>query len=120
MTAMETIHDGAKYLERGDLAAAERVAHALLREREDPDVLHLLALVRVHQNRMEDAVPFFRRSLTLRPRHAHVLLNLGRALALLKRDAEAAALLGDAVSIEPGLVLGWNEWGEVALRLGDQ
>jgi tetratricopeptide (TPR) repeat protein len=116
-TQPETIQDGAAHLARGNLASAEGVAHALLARGEDPDALHLLALVRIHQNRVEDALPFLERSLALRPAHAQVRFNLGKALALLKRDAEAAASFTEAVFLAPDFASAWYELGEAQLRL---
>jgi tetratricopeptide (TPR) repeat protein len=111
------IEDGASHLARGDVEAAERVAQVLLMRGEDPDALHLLALIRIRQNRVEEALPFFQRSLAMRPRHAHVRFNLGKALALLQRDADAAAALEQAVMLDPGLAAAWHELGEVQVRL---
>ncbi|HVZ28506.1 MAG TPA: tetratricopeptide repeat protein [Rhizomicrobium sp.] len=111
-----TIQDGAGHLARGDVASAERVAQTLLARNEDPDALHLMALTRIRQNRVEEALPFFSRSLAARPHHPHVRFNLGKALALLKRDAEAAAALEQAIRLDPRLAAAWYELGEVQLR----
>ena len=113
-----TIAEAADFLARGDVASAERVATALLARGDDPDALHLLALARIQQNRLEDAVLLLGRSLAVRPAHAPVLLNLGKVLVLLKRDGEAAAPLGEAVLIQPDLAEAWYELGELQSRLG--
>jgi len=116
--AAESIAAGADFLARGDIASAERVAQALLARATDPDALHLLALVRIQQNRLDESVTLLGRSLAKRPAHAHVLLNLGKVLVMLKRDGEAAAPLFDAVLIQPDLAEAWYELGELHSRLG--
>ncbi len=115
----ETIADGADFLARSDFASAERVANALLARGDDPDAIHLLALVRIQQNRLEEAVPLLNRSLSVRPGHAQVLLNLGKVLALLNRDEEAVAPLSEAARIQPGMAEAWYELGEAQNRLAD-
>ncbi|HWY60932.1 MAG TPA: tetratricopeptide repeat protein [Rhizomicrobium sp.] len=114
----ETIAEGADFLARGDIVSAERLAGALLARGDDPDALHLLALVRIQQSRLEEAVTLLGRSLVLRPRHAHVLFNLGKVLALMGRQQDALKTLEDAVGIQPRLVEAWYELGELQQSLG--
>ena len=119
MSVCETISDGAQHLARGDIASAERVANAFLVRGDDPDALHLLALTRIRQNRLDEAVTLLNRALAARPRQAHVLLNLGKVFLLLKRDGEALAPLSQAVAAQPALSEAWYELGELQHRLGD-
>jgi tetratricopeptide (TPR) repeat protein len=114
----ETIADGAEFLARGDIVSAERVAGALLARGDDPDALHILALVRIQQNRLDEAVTLLGRSLVLRPRHAHVLFNLGKVLVLMGRQQEALKTLDDVVRLQPDIADAWYELGELQQTLG--
>jgi tetratricopeptide (TPR) repeat protein len=109
----------AQLLERGELTAAERSALNILAREENPDALHVLALVRLKQNRAEEALMLLQRSLAVRPGHAGVLFHLGQTLSQARRDAEAVPALKDALLWQPGMAEAWYELGEVLHRLGD-
>ena len=109
----------AQALERGDLAAAEKIALDLLAREENPNALHLLAHARQKQNRADEALALIQRSLAVRPGHAGALLHLGKVLAQLRRDGEAVRALDDALLWEPGLAEAWYELGQAQHRLGN-
>ena len=109
----------ARFLENGDLAAAERMATNLLAQGENPDVLHLLGLVRLQQKRMDEALRLLNQSLVLRPGHPHVLLNLAKAFVTTGRDGQAMGALEAALEADPSLTEAWYELGELKLRSGD-
>ncbi len=106
----------AQAFERGDFAAVERLAGAAS---QDSDALHLLALVRLEQQRLEEAVALLQRALGLRPGHPIMLLNLARALTRLGRDGEAGQALEQALAIRPNLTDAWVELGQLQMRGGD-
>jgi tetratricopeptide (TPR) repeat protein len=114
--ALNPIAEAARLFEKGDLVSAERIAAGL--GRENPDALHLLGLVRLEQDRLEEAVALLTSSLAVRPGHPHVLLNLGKILSLLKRDSEAGKALDEAVRVKPDLAEAWYELGELQHRGG--
>jgi tetratricopeptide (TPR) repeat protein len=116
---LDPVAQAAHALESGDLAKAESIALALLAREENPDILHLLARTRLKQNREDEALALIERSLAVRPGHAGALLLLGKLLAQLRRDAEAAKALDDALLWEPDLEEAWYELGQVQHRLGD-
>jgi tetratricopeptide (TPR) repeat protein len=116
---LNPIAEAARFLEAGNLAAAERMASDLLAGQENPDALHLLGLVRFEQNRMGDAVALLNRSLAARPGHPDVLCNLAKAFLAMGRDGKAAQALEAALAARPGMVEAWYELGELKFRNDD-
>ena len=116
---LDPVAQAIQALERGDLAAAERIALSLLAWEENPDALHLLARARLKQNRADEALALIQQSLAARPGHAGALLHLGKVLAQLQRDAEVVRALDDALLWEPELAEAWFELGQAQHRLGD-
>ena len=114
-----SIAEAVRFLERGELGAAEAVIGDLAARDNNPDALHLLGLVRLNQDRMDEALALINRSLAIRPGHPHVLLNLAKTLRLMSRDDEAAKALHQALAGQPGLSEAWYELGDVGLRAGD-
>ena len=96
--SLDPMARAAQALERGDLAAAEKIALDLLEREENPNALHLLAHARQKQNRADEALLLIQRSLAVRPGHAGALLHLGKVLAQLRRDGEAVRALDDATA----------------------
>ena len=117
MPTADPILQGAQYLAQDDLAAAERSAQAAMTHN-PAEALHLLALVRIRQERLDEAVALLHRALEARPGHAPVQSNLGRLLAQMNRDPEALAVLQSAVEADPKLADAWFELGDVQQRLG--
>jgi predicted Zn-dependent protease len=115
-----SLAEAMRLLERGELAAAGRRVTALAGHDHDPDALHLLGLIRLHQDRPEETLALLQRSLALRPGHPDVRLNLAKTLRAVNRDGDAASLLGDLTDTHPALAEAWSERGMIALRAGDQ
>ena len=114
---LNPVAEAARFFETGDFASAERILAGL--GRDNPDALHLLGLVRLEQERLEEAAALLIRSLAVRPGHPHVLLNLGKILKRLKRDAEAGQALDEAVRIQPDFAEAWYERAEFHHRGGN-
>jgi tetratricopeptide (TPR) repeat protein len=112
--SLNPVAEAARFFEKGDFASAERI----LAGQESPDALHLLGLVRLEQEQLEEAATLLTRSLAVRPGHPHVLLNLGKTLKRLKRDVEAGQALDEAVRIQPDLAEAWYELAELHHRGG--
>src|SRR5580658_200755 len=117
--SLNVIAEAARFLERGDLAAVERLVSGMPGANENPDALHLLGLVRLEQRRIGEAVALLNRSLAGRPGHPDVLCNLAKAFLAGGRDGEAAQALDAALAARPGMVEAWYELGELRLRNGD-
>ena len=114
-----SIAEAVRFLERGELGAAEAMISDLALRQNNPDALHLLGLVRLNQDRMDEALALMNRSLAIRPGHPHVLLNLAKTLRLMNRDGEAAKAIHQALAAQPGLSEAWYELGDIGLRAGD-
>ncbi len=89
---------------QGDLArAAELSEQALKLGREDPEALHLLGVVRLHQGRAADAFRLISQAIERDSAVGEFHMNLARALTALGREDEAIAALRQAILREPGL-----------------
>lgn len=89
-------------LQNGELPKAEAMLSRLEREHpHDPNVLHLLGLVRRRQGRNEDAVTLFERALAARDAQPHIHSNLATALAALGQTDRAEQSYRRALEIDP-------------------
>jgi len=87
-------------LERWD-AAEHTVGQLLKIDRQDPDGLHMMGLVRVHQGKPEEAEGFYRHSLRRKPEQAYVHVSLARLLAQTGRLPQAITDLRAAIRAVP-------------------
>jgi protein O-GlcNAc transferase len=87
--------------QRGDITRADRVCQALLQG--DPgfaDAWHLRGLLAFQSARYEPGIEYIQRSLALNPLQAAALGNIGSALLLLKRPAEALERFDAALRLQ--------------------
>ncbi len=110
---------GIALLTQGDIAGAERIGESLAARGNDAGALHLLAMVRARQNRLEEAAQLIGRALVLAPGQPQMLFNHGKLLALLQRDTEAARALEAAANALPGYAEAWQTLAEVQRRMGN-
>lgn len=105
-SASDPIVRAAAMLERGEVAAAEAILAPLIVSPGDgnSDVLQLMGLIRVYQNRAEEGISLLSRSLALDPAQPHVHLNLGRALAWQGRWEEAVKAFRTALLLRPEMM----------------
>lgn len=97
-----TLDQAFAHYQAGDRAAAATAAQAVLRATpEQPDALHLLAVIAHDENRQTDAESFVRQALVIQPRHALYLNTLGNGLLAQGRTAEAVAAFEAAVAAAP-------------------
>src|SRR4051794_32116550 len=88
--------------QQGDLPAAELIYNEILRERpEHSDVLHLLGVIALRTNRVEQGINLIRRALALNNKNVAAHNNLGKSLLRLNRAGEAIACFEAAIRIEP-------------------
>ena len=106
-------------LARGEITAAEQIAQSILTRGENADALHLMGVVRVQQQRLEDGVTLMAQSLALEPRQPHTLLNFGKTLSLMGLHSQAAIALAEAVRLEPSMTDGWFELANRQAALGE-
>src|SRR5215469_9166476 len=119
----------------GRLAEAETLyLKALAADKDCYPALHLLGVIRLHQGRASEGLPYIERALTLQPGAPESLSNYGialeavgrRAEALkalesvvkLNRNDEALADLDRAVALDPASEDAWNNRGLVLMALG--
>jgi protein O-GlcNAc transferase len=111
--------DGATaHLRAGRPDDAARLCRELLRrEPNQPDALHMLALVVNRQGDAAEARRLLEAAARARPGDAGILVNLGNACAVTGRVAEAEAAFHAAAKARPGWAEPMNRLG-VTLRLG--
>lgn len=85
----------------GDAIGAENILTALP---SDSSALHLLGVMRVHQQRVPEAADLLARSLALQPDESQARLNYGKVLGALGRHDEAIVELRRALSGTPALI----------------
>jgi tetratricopeptide (TPR) repeat protein len=113
---------GAVAYESGDYAAAlEQYQAAVERNPQDAESLSNLGQVLVRMNRVEEAIPYFQRALTILPDRWSYQFNLARALGLLDRADESIAAYRRAQQLFPddyvttfNLALSLHERGDEA------
>jgi len=107
-------------LRAGDPGAAERVVAPLLdRFAANPKLLHLAGLIRMHQQRHQEAADFFARARAADPREAVLAFSHGTALRWLEHHAQAAEAFRDATRLKPGYAEAYYEAGTILQQLGD-
>lgn len=112
-TAPTPLQQALNFLHMGNSAAADAVLSAQLKAApNDPNALHLLALIRMQQRRLNEAETLFQRSLAISPNHIPARMNYGRLLAMARRDADAEQCFRGILTLDPGQ-------GEAHLELGN-
>jgi protein O-GlcNAc transferase len=79
--------------------------------------LHLMGLIRLHQGRAAEALPFIERALRLQPGTPEVLANYGIALENLGRYPEALQALERVAKLSPNDSRAWSDRGALLARL---
>jgi protein O-GlcNAc transferase len=80
--------------------------------------LHLMGLIRLHQGRPAEALPFIERALRQKPDAAEMLANRGLALESLGRHDEALADLDRVVALQPQNSRALSNRGALLSKLG--
>ena len=97
---LQALGTASQALQMGDTGAADRALAPLLTQG-DPRVLHLAGLVRMHQERHEEAADLFARARAADPRAAMLAFSHGTALRWLQRTPEAAQAFKAALALKP-------------------
>jgi hypothetical protein len=108
----DAFREGLEAHRAGRLDEAAVAYRRALAERETPAAAHNLGVVLSAQYRSGEALGALELADRLRPDHAETLIALGRVMLLLRRHAEAEAILRRALDLAPGNVdakvrLGW-------------
>jgi tetratricopeptide (TPR) repeat protein len=108
-----------QFLGAGDAQAADAVLAPLLeRFVDDPRLLHLTGLVRMHQQRFEDAARLFENARAADPREALLAFSHGTALRWLERHVEATDAFKHAITLKPDYAEAYFEAGAALRQLG--
>src|SRR5579859_34882 len=83
--------------QNGDLGAAETILDRISGE---PSAQHLLALIRLRQGGIQEALDLLKSAVAAQPRETQTQLNYGKVLALLGRHAEAIASFKTAIALD--------------------
>ena len=107
-------------LHAGNPDAADRLLAPLLSLfTGDPRLLHLIGLIRMHQQRYQEAADFFARARAVNPGEAVLAFCLGTALRWLERHDEAASAFKDAIRLKPDYAEAYFETCAILQQLGD-
>jgi len=108
----QTISQGAKLMQRGDVGRAEKCFSGVLSEfPSEPNALHLMGIVAQKQNRLPAAENYFRSSLKVNWCQPEVLNNLANLISSMGRWDEAISLYEAAVKVAPDFASGWFNLG---------
>ncbi|HVW75734.1 MAG TPA: tetratricopeptide repeat protein [Rhizomicrobium sp.] len=106
-------------LRAGDVVGASRAMEFHLRHAPcDPALLHMAGLVRMHEQRFEDAASLFARARAADPHAAQLAFSHATALQWQGRPQEALAALKDAIRLKPDYAESYFEAGNILKRLG--
>jgi tetratricopeptide (TPR) repeat protein len=105
-------------LQAGDVAAAETILVSLAGRTgaDDPQVLHLMGMIRLRQYCFVEAAELFRRAQAADPALPQPVFGRGSALAGLGRDQEAIEYFQQAVRLKPDFVEAYYELGSALHR----
>ncbi|HKB95320.1 MAG TPA: tetratricopeptide repeat protein, partial [Rhizomicrobium sp.] len=116
----QTLALASQSLQAGDAEGADRLlAPALERFSADPRLLHMAGLVRMHQQRFEEAANFFAAARAANPREAVLAFSHGTALRWLERHREAIDAFKDAITLKPDYAEAYYEAGTTLQQLGE-
>ncbi|MBB6252290.1 tetratricopeptide repeat protein [Nitrospirillum iridis] len=105
----------------GDMAAAAASYRQVLEQRpDDADALHLLGLVTVQEDRLDDGIALLRRAVAVDPAFAQAYNSLGSAL-LTRADIQGAiAAFTRAIDLQPDYAEAWGNLAGVHNQLNDR
>jgi len=102
----------------GRLAEAEPLyLKSLAADKDCYPALHLMGLMRLHQSRAAEALPYIERALRLQPGAPETLANFGIALEGVGRYGEALQALNRVVALTPNDSRAWSNRGALLSKL---
>jgi tetratricopeptide (TPR) repeat protein len=117
-TLPEAMQRAVAAYQRGRLGEADDLARAVLGINADYfDALHLIAMIRTRQRRLDEALASYDSALVLRPDHVEALCNRGATLHELKRFDEALASYDSALVARPDCVAALYNRGNALRQL---
>ena len=109
---------GWKYLQAGNLAAAEEVVRPLLARGVNDELVPLVGAIRLQQGRFSEAAPMFERARALYPGQARFIFLHGAALAGLNQLEPAVAAFQAAIRRDPNFADPYLALGKAQRQLG--
>ena len=107
----QTMPRASQHVQQGEFPQAEALLAPFLTAAPDANVLHLMGMIRIRLQRLEEAVEFLSRAHAADPRQHKIALNLGKTLAGLGRRDEAITAFRAAVALRPDLIEAYSELG---------
>ncbi|HXB51178.1 MAG TPA: tetratricopeptide repeat protein [Rhizomicrobium sp.] len=120
MIADPSVALGWQLLQTGNLAAADDVAHQLLKRGLSDDLVPLVGAIRLQQGRFSEAAPMFERIRALHPAHARFAYLHGTALAGMHQLEAAVTAWQAAIQQDPGFADPYLALGRVQRQLGQK
>lgn len=115
-----TLNQALQRHQAGDLAQAEAAYLALLKsEPNNPELLHLLAILYSHQKRYHDALPFMTQALELAPDRATFHNSMGNIQKKQQQLDLAKQHYQQALRLDPNSQGALNNLGALCLQQGD-
>jgi tetratricopeptide (TPR) repeat protein len=116
----QSLAQAGQALRLGDADGADRaLAPVLERFADDPRLLHMAGLVRMHQQRFADAAQYFAQARAANPREAVLAFSHGTALRWLERHHDAVAAFQNAFALKPDYAEAYFEAGTTLQQLGE-
>ena len=114
MTPDSILQEGLRAHQAGRLAEAERHYRRLLAQQpKHPGALHYMGLLAFQAQRYDIAVQLIGLSIAEKADDPTAHVNLGNALAMLARVADAEAAFRRAIALDPGLADAWFNLGNI-------
>jgi hypothetical protein len=104
---------------RNASSAEQRYLAAIASDERYCDAMDNLGRLYRTQNRLDEAIALYRRSITVNGKNAAARQNLGSALLYQHKPDEAAAVYGEFVRVMPESPEGWYGMGLVSSSRGD-
>ena len=119
MTLQQALELAAQHYQEGRIRDSESLLRQILAQKADqPDALHLLALIAQQCGHQEAAIELLRRTIARLPDVADPYANLGVVLANLQRFDEAIEQYNRALALDPNHPFTRNNLGNALARTG--
>ncbi len=114
----ESLINAAKYFNDGDLEKADFVCrHLISNDSSNADAFHLMALIAVRRNKLDDSIKLLQKACQCRPNDFEFLTNLGNLTKASGNIIEARRYYEEAIAANPKGVVAFNN---LALLLAEQ
>jgi tetratricopeptide (TPR) repeat protein len=117
-TSQSAMALGWRYLQAGNLAAADEVVRPLLARGVSDELVPLVGAIRLQQGRFAEAAPMFERARALHPGQARFIFLHGTALAGQQQPEQAMAAFQAAIRQDPNFADPYLALGKMQRKLG--